>query len=162
MDNSIKLVKIDPIEYQYRRSEIRKSPRILRYRDLSFSPHLTRAILNRIIKNTKMKKKAMAHQNPDRYIFYEYNQKPQIILDMLERTINVSEGTLKKHGLRACQQQASILMRLLKKHRYAHFKRVSITANPSRIGRTREDRAVTFRALKNLFNDEQAMEIHPN
>ena len=149
---NLKLIEIEPVEYQYKLPGNR-NPRILRYRGLSFSQNITQTILRRIISRTKMKKKASAQQNPDRYIFYEYDRKPQIILDLLNRSIHVTEGTLKKHGMRACQQQASILLRLLKRYGYANFRRISVTANPYRIGRTSEDREITFQALKRLFND---------
>ena len=147
-----KLVKVEPIEYHYKMKGNR-NPRIIRYRRLSFSSHITQVVMDRIIQKTKMKKKALAQQDPYQFIFYKYGNKPQIILDLLNETINVSEGTLKKHGMRTCQQQASLLLRLLKEHKYAHFKRISVTANPMRIGKTPEDREITFQAIKRLFND---------
>jgi hypothetical protein len=153
---NLELAEIQPIEYQFKMPKY-KNPRILRYRGLSFSPNLTQTILNRIIAKTRMKKKASAHQNPDRYIFYQYGQEPQIILDMLEHKIFVTKGTFKRFGERKCQQQASILMRLLKKHDYAHFKRISITLNPSRFGKTPEDREITCRALRYLLNDSASL-----
>jgi hypothetical protein len=149
---NLELVEIQPIEYQFKMPK-HKNPRILRYRELSFTPNLTQAILNRIIAKTRMKKKASAHQNPDRYIFYQYGQEPQIILDMLTRKILVTKGTFEQFGERKCQQQASILMRILKEHGYAHFTRKSVTVNPNKIGKTAEDRKTTYRACKYLFND---------
>ena len=100
-----------------------------------------------------MKKKASVIQNQDRFIRYQYDGKPLIILDLLDRTIKTTKGTLDFYGERACQQQASILLRLLRSHKYAHFKQVSITVNPNRIGKTAKDREITFKAIKYLFND---------
>lgn len=149
----IDLVIIEPIEYRLRMGKYR-NPRIIRYRSLGFSPNLTQAILNRIIEQTKLKKKTSALQNPDRYLFYEYGNQPIIVLDLLERTINTTTGTLKHWGMRKCQQQASILLRLLRKHHQAYFIQRSITCDPGDMGRTAEDREVTFQALHDLFNDK--------
>jgi hypothetical protein len=38
-------------------------------------------------------------------------------------------------------------------HGHAQFRRVTVTANPDRIGCTKEDRDATFKALHRLFGD---------
>jgi hypothetical protein len=162
----IELVDVEPVEYHNARKDFRENPvfnshcrihnaRIIRYRNLSFSPNLTQKDIEFVIEHTRMKKRASVHNNPDRYLFYQYgDSKPLIILDMLERKICTTKGKLKEYGERICQQQASIVLRLLKKYKFANFKRVSVTANPWRIGRTKEDREITFKALNRLFGEK--------
>ena len=153
---TIDLVEVIPIEYCNARKDKKTqsvhSPRIIRYRDLSFNPHLTQKQLEKIIRETKMKEKASAHNNPDRYLFYQYGNMPMIILDLVDRKICTTIGIMKEYGESACQQQASILMRLLRQHGQANFKRVTVTANPYRLGSTKEDRDITYRALESLLN----------
>jgi hypothetical protein len=74
-----------------------------------------------------------------------------IILDLLEKKICTTKGILEEYGERFCQQQASILMRLLKKHKQANFKRVTVTVNPYRIGTSVEDRKITYKAIEHLL-----------
>jgi hypothetical protein len=167
---TIDFVEIVPIEYHRARKEYSghpnycgrparypsmrvHSPRIIRYRDISFNPNLTRKDLEKVVSETNMQEKAYVDNNPDRYLFYRYGNRPLVIFDRLEKKICTTAGELKKFGERACQQQGSILLRLLKEHGHANFKRVTITANPWRIGYTKEDREITFRALHYLFGD---------
>lgn len=166
LEKSIDLVEVVPIEYQKGRREVQAgrmvtwhNPRIIRYRELSFNPHLNQKDLEKIIAKTKMKKKASAQKNSDRYLFYQYGKKPMIILDLVERIICTTKEILEEHGERACQQQASILMRLLKEHGHANFNRVTVTANPYRIGRTKDDRDITFKALHYLFGDYEKEKV---
>ncbi len=152
---TIDLVEVVPIEYHKARIDKKTrsvhSPRIIRYRHLSFNPHLTLKELEEIIKKTKMKKKVSVHNNPDRFLFYQYVGMPTIILDLVDRKICSTKDIIKKFGESACQQQASILMRLLKQHRHANFKRVTVTANPYRLGMTKEDRDISYKAIESLL-----------
>jgi hypothetical protein len=156
----IDLVELVPIEYHKGRHEVQASgmvtwhnPRIIRYRDISFNSRLTQKDLEKIIGKTNVRKKVSVKKNRNRYLLYQYGNKPTIILDVVKRKIFTTKETLEKHGESTCQQQASILMRLLKEHKHVSFRRVSVTANPDRIGYTNEDRDITFNALHHLFGD---------
>ena len=142
--------EIEPIEYQIRKEKGR-NPRIIRYRNLSFSLHLTQEIMNRIIKATKMKKNAVALNSGDQFVIYQYEGKPPVILDLLNQRVSTTKKALRQFGMRVCQQQASIVMRLLKKHGYAKFRRISVTVNTYRIGKNREDRKLTYKAIEDLL-----------
>jgi hypothetical protein len=162
MDKAIEdIVPIEPIEYQRARVEKKfyplnytiHNPRIIRYRDFSFNINLTETILTKIVTKTNMSKNVKVNCFKDRYLFYRYSDKPAIILDLVERKVCTSKKMIKEYGESVCQQQASILMRLLKQHGHASFRRVTVTANPDRIGSTKEDREITFKALQKLMED---------
>jgi hypothetical protein len=154
------LVEVVPIEYHKARTDnlghgapVHHSPRIIRYRDLNFDNNLTKQKLDQIVARTKMQRRVLVTQSFDRYLTYQYANKPAIVLDLLERKILTTKTAIETCGERSCQQQASILMRLLKEHGHANFKRVTVTANPDRIGHTKEDREITFKALHSLLGE---------
>lgn len=148
-----------PIEY-HRKAPKHRHPRLQIYWDYSFSPNLTKAVVERVIGNLKKKAIISVQSNSDRYLLWRYGvHKPQICLDLLNMKVCVSRGTLKRYSLKFCQQQASLVLRILKgtkKHPVglARFKRISVTFNPCRIGRTAEERKITFQAAHDLFNDK--------
>jgi len=155
------LVEIMPIEYQFKAPR-NKHPRLQIYWDYSFSSNLTQAILNRIVKDFKQKDKIKIQNNSDRFVVYQFAGKPQIYLDKLTKKIYVTRGTLNHYSKHHCQQQASYILRILKgtkKQRetrpaYASFKRISVTCNPDRIGRTAKEREMYCEAVRDLFNDK--------
>jgi histidinol phosphatase-like PHP family hydrolase len=154
------LVEVVPIEYHKARIDelgygvtSHHNPRIIRYRDFSFDPHLTKEKLEQIVAKTHMKRRVLVIQHFDRFLSYQYANKPTIILDLLEGKVFTTKRAVDIHGESKCQQQASILMRLLKQHGHAMFRRVTVTANPYRIGYTKEDRDITFKALHRLLGD---------
>jgi len=160
------LVEIMPIEYHFKVPK-NKHPRLQIYWDYSFSPNLTQAIFNRIIKDFKQKDKIKIQNNSDRFIVYQFARKPQIYLDKLTNKICVRRGTLNHYSKQHCQQQGSYVLRILKgtkKQRetrpaYASFKRISVTCNPYRIGRTKEEREIYFEAVMDLFNDKPKVRL---
>ena len=169
------LVEIMPIEYcpEYRIFDKRvgrivtKNPRLQIYWGYSFSPNLTQAIFDRIVKDFKQKDKIKIQNNSDRFIAYQFAGKPQIYLDKLTNKIYVTRGTLNHYSKQHCQQQGSYVLRILKgtkKQRetrpaYASFKRISVTCNPYRIGRTKEEREIYFEAVMDLFNDKPKVRL---
>ena len=177
------LVEIMPIEYHYRSHlqrqiklvhghfqkiiYVRKNPRLQIYWNYTFSRHLTQAIFDGILKDFKQKDKVKIQNNPDRFIVYQFVGKPQIHLDKLTRKVYVTKGTLKHYSKQHCQQQASYVLRILKgtkrqretRPAYADFKRISVTCNPDRIGRTREERQIYFEAVMDLFNDKSKVNL---
>jgi hypothetical protein len=164
-----------PIEYcpEYRIFDKRvgrivtKNRRLQIYWDYSFSPNLTQAIFDRTVKDFKQKDKIKIQNNSDRFIVYQFARKPQIYLDKLTRKIYVTRGTLNHYSKQHCQQQASYVLRILKgtkKQRetrpaYAGFKRISVTCDPNRIGRTKEEREIYFEAVMDLFNDKPKVRL---
>lgn len=155
------LVEVMPIEYHFEVPK-RRHPRLQIYWGYSFSRHLTQAIFNRILKDFRQKDKVKVSNNRDRFIVYQFAGKPQICLDGLTGKICVTKGTLNHYSKQHCQQQAAMIMRILrgtKRQRvirpgYANFVRISVTCNPQRIGRTKEERQIYFEAVMDLFNDK--------
>ena len=151
-------IEIMPIEYHLK-VQRKRHPRLQIYWDYSFSSKLTQSIMDRVVRQTNMKKRVSVQNNPDQFILWKYPGKPQICLDKLLRKVFVSRETLEHFGRKSCQQQASLVLRILKgtkKHAVglANFKRISATFNPYRIGRTAKEREITFQAVHDLFNDK--------
>jgi hypothetical protein len=148
-------------------SHIRKNPRLQIYWGYTFSPNLTQEIFDRIVRDFENKDKIKIQNNPDRFIVYQFAGKPKIYLDKLTKRIYVTRGTLNHYSKQHCQQQASYVLRILKgtgKQRetrpaYASFKRISVTCNPKRIGRTKEEREIYFEAVMDLFNDKPKVRL---
>lgn len=69
----MKLVKVEPIEYQ-RKLSGNRHPRIIRYRNLGFSSQLTELDFAYILDHTKLKKGVKVIHNRDRYISYKYGK----------------------------------------------------------------------------------------
>lgn len=160
------LVEVMPIEYQFKVPKGRH-PRLQIYWGYSFSRRLTQAIFNRILKDFRQKDKVKVSNNRDRFIVYQFASKPQICLDRLTGKICVTRGALNHYSRQHCQQQASFVLRILKGSKkdrgrrptYASFKRISVTCNPDRIGRTREERQIYFEAVMDLFNDKPKVRL---
>jgi hypothetical protein len=146
--------EILPCEFQFKRGKHR-SPRLVVYWDYKISPTLSQERLNYIVKKLKTEKRISIQNNPDRFLYWQYlgKPKPQIIIDRLTGKLYVSEGTLKKFGKKRCMQQASLLLRILRTYKLANFVRRSVTFNPIRVGRTKEQRQQCFEAAHLLFGD---------
>jgi hypothetical protein len=145
----LNLVKIEPIEYQ-RKMPKGKHSRILTYWGFSFSPHITQNDLDRIVRMLRTKQKVAALNNPDELIFWQYSGAPLIILNKLRQSIFTIEKDFKRFAERTCQQQASLVLRVLKKHGLAQFRRNSLTVNPKKFGRNSGEREQTFQAIRYL------------
>jgi len=150
------LVEIMPIEYHLKARK-KRHPRLQIYWDYSFSSSLTQDNMDWIMKHTRMKKRVSV-QVLDELVLWQHPGKPQICLNKLLRKAFVSRETLEHFGRKSCQQQASLVLRILKgtkKHPVglANFKRISATFNPYRVGRTAKERKITFQAAHDLFND---------
>jgi hypothetical protein len=146
------LIRVEPVEYQ-KKVSVGKNPRIIRYRNLVKLFPISIEKLKENVKHTRTKKVVTVEQYSTNHIAYQYGRKPQIILNTETAATFVTEKTFERHGERACQQQASILMRLLKDYYLINFVRVSNTLNPYRIGKNADDREITYRAFKHLMND---------
>jgi len=148
-------VKVLPIEYQ----KTAKYPRIVVYRNIKLSKHLTQGIFDRLIEETRMKEKARAVFNPDNYVIYQYGMKPMLILDLEANEVLTYETVIQHYGLRKVQQQATILLRLLKKYGYAKFKRVVVSSY--RMGNNLKENLEVFEAYQRLFFRTAHVEIKP-
>jgi hypothetical protein len=159
---TIRLVEIMPIEYHKARLQLdrkkgkvlRKAPRLLIYWDFTVDPGLSQEKMEKMIHDVHMKKKAVVLENPDERIEYKYDREPNIIfLKKYPNKVFTTKAILDEYGEGKCQQQASIVMRMLRKYGYATFKQTSATFDPKRVGRTPEERKIVVKAMKNLFGD---------
>jgi|LSQX01.1.fsa_nt_gb hypothetical protein len=152
------LVEIEPIEYTYAtRGRYPRPARIIRYRDVNmdFLYTITDDIINRAIHHPKLKQKLEITRKGN-YIFYEYANRPQIIIDLTAKKFYVTRKTLEQYKERVCQQQASIVMRFfLQANGLAFFRRLQVKWDTHVVGKTPEDRKITIRALRYLFNDPE-------
>jgi hypothetical protein len=141
IEKSVKFIQVEPMEYQPKR--------IVRFRNIIISKRLNQPELDRIIKETKMRKKATSQTNPSEFLFYQYEDKPLIAYDLKDNNFYTTKGTLEHYGMMKCQVQAAILLKLLKKYNLARFRYVTLSLY--RTGRTLEDIELTFKGIKNLL-----------
>ena len=66
--------------------------------------------------------------------------------------VKTTKGTIEHFGLEQCEQQASIVLKILQKYGYANFKR--ITLSTWRLGDTREERERNIQAFKRYIEKE--------
>ena len=156
------VVGIEPIEYvKARRDKLGDgrdslhSPRIIRYRNLTFNNKLTKQQLVKISREIVSSWRITIDYVFERYLVYKYMAKPLVVLDLVERRICTTKQMIVKYGESHCQQQASILLRILLKNGQASFKRVTVTSNPYRLGYTKEDREITFKAINIILGDHE-------
>lgn len=140
----IKLEEIKPIEYR----PSMKYPQIVWYRDLIIDKDLTQKELNAIKKKVHLKKEVTIQNNPSVYLTWQYEDRPQLYLLKEDGKIYVSEGTLKEFGIGQCQQEASILLRILRKYKHASFKQVVLSTY--RLGDTPDQRERLLEAFNRL------------
>jgi hypothetical protein len=151
----VPLVEISPIEFQQRAAKDDKlhhrHPRIIRFYDISFNPHLDQNMISRIVREMVFKNEPILQTNPDYFAIWQYPNQPQIYLSR-EGRFFVSEDTLSKYTLAPCQKQVSHIIKILKKYGMVKYRTVSITDNPSVMGRTDEELEETLEAIRNLRN----------
>ena len=163
--NETQLVEVMPVEYcpsyyvfdKRIGKRVVKNPRLQIYWCYSFSGNLTKKMLEERISLFKNKKGISIKEISDRYILWQYVDKPQIWLDRAKEKVYVSKETLKVFGRKQCRQQASLVLRILKgtfrdTEHYATFRRISVTCNPNRIGCTKGEREIYFQAVRELFS----------
>jgi hypothetical protein len=156
-------VKIKPIEFQLMTSKKNKKknrhPRIIRYKQISISPNFDQCCVDRVIRETKMEKRAVSEDSIDQLIFYQYEGRPLIGIDLVEHGFYTKRETIDKYGVDKCQQQATIVLKLLKRYGYATFKRVGFTANTERLGETRAEREETYQMVERLLGKASESEV---
>jgi hypothetical protein len=141
-----KFVKITPIRYDNHG----KYPRIVVYRHVKISKHLTQGIMDKIVQQLKTKQKITAIMNPDNFIFVQYGTAPMIIFSLDDNQVLTTQTVINHYGMRRVQQQATIILRWLKKFGYAKFKGVTISAY--RLGKTIDDVKEIVEAYGRLWN----------
>jgi hypothetical protein len=140
-------VEIQPFEYQVIKGRF---PNLVTYFGFKFSPALTLEIIEKIIKDLKAKKKISIIENPNELLIWQYEGKPLIALSKKENKVYTTRGTIKKFTMEYCQKQGAYVLQILRKYGYATFTQYTVKLDPYRLGRTPEERALTFQALEVL------------
>lgn len=134
------IVKIIPVEYRIRA----KYPNITIYQNIKIKKDLNMKELEEKLNKIKMKGKPRTLMNPGHYLIYQYDDKPLIIVDLDTTEFLTTKYVIDYYGKMRVQQQASILLRLLKKMGYASYKRRILSTY--RLGKNVED-------VKNVMNE---------
>jgi hypothetical protein len=142
------LVKITPIEFQLRTAEKGKHPRIIVYRNIQFSRRLDQDILNKVTHHLVTQEKIETGVS-ESFLTWYYFGKPEMWID----TINNELLAIPSIGFRFanyeyCQQQATILLKVLKKFYLARYRTCSITYNPDKMGRTSEELEESLKVIR--------------
>jgi hypothetical protein len=148
-------------------NQVWKNPRLLVYWDFKIDQNLTLQELNVLIKASRLQRTAVTEE-VSHFLTYRYGKEPMLVFDKdMPNKIFTTVDSFKQHGEGECMQQASIFLRMLRgskkqqearpslrlKRSYADFTAISVTFNPSRIGRTPEERGIIHRAECYLFGD---------
>jgi len=146
-------VRIKPIEYAYRKGEEGRNPRTIRYRGITFKPNLSLEEVERIVSKLRKKREITVSQDQARFIWWKYGDQPQIGIDILNNTVFAAEDTVRQSGMRDCQIQAAICLKILKKGELAKCYSVSATYNPCRMGGDLGDAEITFEAFREIIRE---------
>jgi hypothetical protein len=132
----LNFLKVTPIEYDKRRGRVvRYYPKNKRYFE-KFDIGAFKMFLGGL----NLKKEPEIIVNPGHLVFYQYPEKPLIVMDLDAGCFLTTEGTVEHYGWRMVRHQASILLRLLKKFGASQSKRKAI-----RYGKSKQ-RAETYKA----------------
>jgi hypothetical protein len=154
MSNNLGHVKIEPIEYDCRKSEEGKNPRIIRYRGILFKPNLSVDEVERLVKTThSLKRQVTVSLDNDGFIWWKYGDCPQIGIDRTNNTFVATVNAIAESGMRECQTNAAIFLKMLKKRELAKCYSVSATYNPYKMGSDLNDVEVTFDAFRELIQN---------
>ena len=134
------IVKIVPVEYRRQA----KYPNITIYYDVKIRNDIKTDEFRSKLSTIKMKKQPNVTANPKHYLFYQFDNAPMIILDLNTTEFLTTRYVIEHYGIGKVQQQASILLRLLKRLNYADYKRRVLSTY--RLGRNKED-------VKTFFNE---------
>ena len=147
MEYKPKFVEIQPFEYQIYECDY---PRLITYWGFLIDKNLTKEDLKKIIDDLNKKKPINVIENPDELLEWQYEGKPLVILSKIDNKIYTTQGTINHFGIRACQTQAANVLQILRKYGFANFTQWVVTLDPKRLGRTSEERVLTFEALERL------------
>jgi hypothetical protein len=129
-------VKVTPVEYD------RKRGRVIRYyrKNGRYFEKFDVGAFKLFLGGLNLKKEPEIIVNPGHLVFYQYPDKPLIVMDLDAGCFLTTEGTVEHFGWKKVRHQASILLRLLKKFGASQSKRKAI-----RYGKSRE-KAETYKA----------------
>jgi hypothetical protein len=147
VEHTPKFVEIQPFEYQIYENE---NPRLITYWGFTISKNLTKGNLKSIIDDLNKKKPIDVIENPNELLEWQYEGKPLVILSKTENKIYTTQGTINHFGIRACQIQAANFLQILRKYGFAEFKQYVVCLDLKRLGRTPEERELTYEALERL------------
>jgi hypothetical protein len=162
MAQSIRLVELTPMEFRISgHKKGRRYKAIVWFRDLKINRFSTkhRGVLDQrsidyILRDIKTKERIFTAQNSDNLLYWQYPNKPLIVIDLRERQpiIGTTEGNIEHFGMRRCQIEASIVLKILKNYGFAEFRRVTLSTY--RLGNTREQRIKVIDAFESMFKKE--------
>jgi hypothetical protein len=146
-DMEPQFVEIQPFEYQLIKNRL---PRIVTYFGYKISPALTQEVLNKIVEDLKAKKKISIIQNPNGMLIWKYEGKPLVALNKSKGKVYATQGNINHYGLEYCQKQAAYVLQILRKYNLAKFTQYIVKLDIYRLGRTPEERRLTYEALERL------------
>lgn len=150
MFDQSKFVEVPAIEYQ---PKTNKNPRVIRFWNISLSIRLDQDSLDKVTKELHTKKKVSICRNSNNLLSWQYEGQPLVILDIINKRIGSTTRTIEEFGERKVQSQCSIVLKALKRYKLAQFRTASCTINRSRIGKTKEQRKITYEAWERMLND---------
>jgi hypothetical protein len=123
-------------------------------------PDLTQEIIERIIKHLKAKKKISITTDINGMLMWQYEGKPLIALNKAENKIYTTQHELNRFGIDDCQKQAAYVLQILRKYGYAKFTQFVVNLDHYRLGRTPEERKLTYQALERLAKKNEGHSLY--
>lgn len=150
-------MRVEPIEYDNRKKEKGKSPRIIRHRGIVFNSILSfvelKQALSKIRIRKKIKKDLAISESKEGIILWKYLGKPEVGIDKEQNVMCATKDEVTLWGMRACQVQAAICLKILKRVNLVECYSVSATYNPYKMGVNLEDVEITFEAIRELIRN---------
>ena len=125
----LELVPICPIEWDLKRF------RCYRYLEVRISPLLTKDMLEQQMTANHIKNVSLT-ENSGHWITWERKNRVALYIDLEHQRISVPKTLLAKFDREDIEHQASFVLRILKRFRFAGFLRKMVSYLPSRIGYT--------------------------
>lgn len=144
-----KLVKIEPIEFQLRTAEKGKHPRVIFYKNIQFSHRLDQDTLNKVTHHLDTQEEIETGVS-ESFLTWYYSGRPEIWIDTINNELFAFPSIFAHSDYGYCQQQATILLKVLKKFHLARYRTCSITYNPDKMGRTSEELEEALEAIRYL------------
>jgi undecaprenyl pyrophosphate synthase len=155
MADILRLVELQPVKPCYS-GKGNKYPAIAWFRNVKISRHLDQNAIDRIIKDLHTKKTVQTINNPDNVLYWQYPQRPLIIIDRNEEQpkIKTTDGTIAHYGLNECMKEASTVLEILRSYGFAKYKRVIVSTY--RLGDSKEQREFIFKCLEERLKNERS------
>jgi hypothetical protein len=127
------LVTIYPVEWDLKRF------RCYRYLDILFDELPTKDKLLEKLKEERIRNVAV-EEHQDCYIKWQRKERPPILIDLKKECIRTEIAALRNFDREDIEHQASLVLRLLKKYKFASFLRKRVSFLPSLIGYNKNER----------------------